>query len=232
MTRTLVIGDVHGCSDELALMVSGTRPDRIVLVGDLYTKGPDPVGVHKQIREHAMEVVLGNHDQRLIDVMKGKRKDDSHGQAVVEALKEADASWVQWISDQPLFREVDGWTVVHAALHPSGKLDRTSRKTALSLRRWPDDASSDARWWEVYKGKRRVVFGHDARQGLLLARPDSQGRPKVVGLDTGCVYGGELTGMWLDDGTIVQVRAARAYKPVRGFKKGAAGRFATSDEPA
>ncbi len=46
--RTLVIGDVHGCLDELRALVakSGvTADDDVVFVGDLVAKGPDSVGV-------------------------------------------------------------------------------------------------------------------------------------------------------------------------------------------
>jgi len=214
MDRTLVIGDVHGCSRELARLLRQTRPDRTVLVGDLFTKGPDPGGVLRLVREHGLEMVLGNHDQRLLEVRRGHRDKDTHGHEVAAALDRVDPGWFDWLEAQPLFREVDGWTVVHAALHPSGSLDRTDLHTAIVLRRWPDDAPDDPRWWEVYEGSRWVVFGHDARQGLLQAHPDATGRPRVVGLDTGCVYGGQLTGMWLDDGALVQVQAERVYRPV------------------
>ncbi len=213
-TRTLVVGDVHGCSDELARLLERTRADRTILVGDLFTKGPDPTGVLDLVAEHRIDVVLGNHDQRLLDVIAGERPHDAHGREVVETLDRRDPGWSGWLADQPLFREVDGWTVVHAALHPSGSLERTTRRTAQYLRRWPDDAPTDPRWWEVYEGGRRVVFGHDARQGLLLAHRAADGRPRVVGLDTGCVYGGHLSGVWLDDCAIVQVKARRVYKPI------------------
>ncbi|MEM6931334.1 MAG: metallophosphoesterase [Myxococcota bacterium] len=212
--RTFVIGDVHGCSRELSRLLRKTRADRTILVGDLFTKGPDPQGVLSLVREHDLEFVLGNHDQRLIDVANGDRPRDPHGRKVAAALTEVEPHWCGWLEGQPLFLEADGWTVVHAALHPTGRLAQTTRRTAQFLRRWPDDARTDPRWWTVYEGERPVVFGHDARQGLLFARRDRVGRPRVVGLDTGCVYGGQLTGMWLDDCAIVQVRAERAYKPI------------------
>jgi len=214
LPRTLVIGDVHGCSAELAKLLDAARPDRAILVGDLFTKGPDPAGVLGLVRERGLKVILGNHDQRLLEVRAGGRPDDGHGHRVADTLDTVDRGWVDWLGRQPIFRTLADWVIVHAALHPSGDLMRTDRRTALVLRRWPDDAPSDPRWWKVYEGPRRVVFGHDARQGLLMARPDGDGRPRIAGLDTGCVYGGQLTGMWLDDCSTVQVEAARAYKPI------------------
>ena len=60
--RTLIIGDVHGCSFELRKMISVVLPSKVILVGDLFTKGPDPKGVWDLIQKHKMKAVLGNHD--------------------------------------------------------------------------------------------------------------------------------------------------------------------------
>jgi bis(5'-nucleosyl)-tetraphosphatase (symmetrical) len=43
-----------------------------------------------------------------------------------------------------------------------------------------------------------VVFGHWSALGLVL-------RPNLVGLDSGCVWGGKLTAVCLDDRTLLQV---------------------------
>lgn len=75
MERTLAIGDVHGCVDELRdlLRVSLYRPgtDSLVFVGDYVDRGPDPAGVIDLIRSlqraspgrvHACQ---GNHDEKM-----------------------------------------------------------------------------------------------------------------------------------------------------------------------
>ena len=49
--RTLIIGDVHGCSVELQKMISVVQPSKTILVGDLFTKGPDPKGVWTLIQK-------------------------------------------------------------------------------------------------------------------------------------------------------------------------------------
>lgn len=48
--------------------------------------------------------------------------------------------------------------------------------------------------------KTRILFGHWAAQGLLV-------RPDVVGLDTGCVWGGRLTAFRIEDERVFSVRA-------------------------
>ena len=202
---TLVVGDVHGCAAELSELLERAGADRVVLVGDLFTKGPDPAGVWRRIRDDRLDAVLGNHDDRLLRVIDGRAPDDLRGRATVAWLDHCDPAWRDWLRARPLFREVAGVTVVHAGLHPSGDPALTSRAMALTLRRWPDERDEDPFWWQVYTGDRRVVFGHDARRGLV--RVERDGRPLLVGLDTGCVYGGALSGWLVEDDRIVQVPA-------------------------
>src|ERR1700752_4801857 len=67
--RTIIIGDVHGCLDELVRLVrtcGGLRDSRLVLLGDLVAKGPDSLGVLQWAREAGALAVLGNHDDHLL----------------------------------------------------------------------------------------------------------------------------------------------------------------------
>lgn len=188
--------------------------DHVVLVGDLFTKGPDPVGVWRQVAAGGWRVVRGNHDQRLLDHLDGLRPDDRAAARCVAALSAADPGWVGHARAWPLFLEVAGWTVVHAGLHPSGDPALTTPRQTMNLRRWPDERPTDPHWHEVYVGERRVVFGHDAVRGLV--RVERDGRPWVIGLDSGCVYGGALTGYVLEEDLLVQVAAHRVWKPISG----------------
>ncbi|MFT6144248.1 MAG: hypothetical protein ACJAZO_001620 [Myxococcota bacterium] len=210
--RTLVVGDVHGCKDELVQLLRLANADRVILVGDLFTKGPKPVGVYKCIREHSAEAVLGNHDERLISALDGDRPSDDGAHKCIERLNKTGTQWQDWLRGLPLFLDVAGFTVVHAGLHPSGKKKRTSRTTALYRRRWPQERAGNPRWHEVYWGTRRVIFGHDAVGGLI--RVEREGKPQIIGLDTGCVYGGALSGYLIEMDEIIQVPAQRAYHSV------------------
>ena len=72
--RTLVIGDVHGCLDELRALVAKagvTADDDVVFVGDLVAKGPDSVGVVAWARERGAAAVLGNHDEHVLRARAG-----------------------------------------------------------------------------------------------------------------------------------------------------------------
>ena len=64
-TRTLIVGDIHGCREELEdlLEESGWEDgDQLVSVGDLVAKGPDSRGVLRLFRELDGLAVRGNHD--------------------------------------------------------------------------------------------------------------------------------------------------------------------------
>ena len=84
--------------------------------------------------------------------------------------------------------------------NPEGE---TTRSQAVRLRRWPDDDDpSNPFWWQCYAGDRLVIYGHDAMRGL------QDHRPRTLGLDTGCVYGGRLTGYLIEADRIVTVPSA------------------------
>jgi len=185
--RTLIIGDVHGCSFELRKMISVVQPSKVILVGDLFTKGPDPKGVWDLIQKHKIKAVLGNHDLALLS---NKKKILPKG-----AYK--------YIEDLPLFIELNSCIIVHAGINPNGK---TTKQQSITLRRVPDDKEIDNPfWWEVITTKKLIVYGHDAKRGL------QDHRPHTLGLDTGCVYGGSLTGYILEEDELVQIPSKKNY---------------------
>lgn len=205
---TLVVGDVHGCARELGRLLDLAAADDVVFLGDLFTKGPEPGEVFAIARQHRS--VLGNHDQRLLDVIEGLRPDDRSGARTVGVLDRSAPGWQEWVRGLPLTLDVPGFTVVHAGLHPSGSLADTTREMALTMRRFPMHDPHAPFWYDLYHGDRRVVFGHDAARGLV--RRERDGVPWVVGLDTGCVYGGRLSGYLVEDDRVVQVPAERVHR--------------------
>lgn len=64
-------------------------------------------------------------------------------------------------------------------------------------------------WFDVEKRRTRdarVIFGHWSTLGVLV-------RDDVIGLDSGCVWGGALTAIRLDDDALFQVACPRSQRP-------------------
>lgn len=210
--RTLAVGDVHGCAGPLRALLELANPDRVLLLGDIFAKGPDPKGVWDLIRAWDARAILGNHDAKLLEVW-GQPGDSAHHACWPHLPAEARA----WIAELPTSLAEGDWTAVHAGVHPTLGLEGTTRKQLLTLRRWPDDADlENPFWWELYTGPRRIIYGHDAMRGI-------QDHGRTVGLDTGCVYGGMLSGMILEDGELLQVRGRGRHAPSGG--PGPTGRY-------
>lgn len=210
--RTFVIGDVHGCLEELERLYDTCRPqpgDVVIQVGDLVAKGPDSRGVIRFCREKGILAVLGNHDAAVLRQKdKKQRKDSEHGR-VADSLKDADWTYLESL---PLFRELPdvGAIVVHAGLVPGVALGAQEKEHCLNLRSiTPEGKPSKRRdegapWASHWKGPAFVVFGHDAARGL-------QRHPHALGVDTGCVYGRQLTAVVLPERALVSVDAAKVY---------------------
>jgi hypothetical protein len=213
MRRTLVIGDVHGCLDELEALVRRcgfAAGDRLVLAGDLVGKGPDSPGVLAFARETGALGVLGNHDAWALKHREGPW--DAHGKAAFLArLKAADWAYLEAL---PLFLRLGKhYAVVHAGAMPGIPLERQTRDHLLSLRSITAEGEGTSRlvadhpWAAQWPGPEHVVFGHDAVRGF-------QRHPHATGIDTGCVYGRQLTAIELPGQRIVHLPARRRYVPV------------------
>ena len=192
-SRTLFVGDVHGCADELKLLLKETAPSRVILIGDMFTKGQKPLGVWKLIKKWKIEAVFGNHEAKLLQEYRAGKH------------QKYPKKMIEWVKTLPLWIEEEGFLAVHAGVNPFFP-EQTLRTTAIVVRRWPDDSDlQNPFWWQLYQGKKLIIYGHDAPRKL------QDYRPRTLGLDTGCVYGGYLTGYLLEEDRLVQVKAKQAY---------------------
>lgn len=225
MQRTIVVGDVHGCIDELEALLGPRgagwqRGDRLVLVGDLVAKGPDSASVVALARERGALAVMGNHDHRVLhfrDVQRGKAKDDHEPkpdqQQVLDTLTAPD--W-KFLESMPLYLRLGPeqkggpeTAVVHGGAVTGVPLEQQDPEHLMCLRSIREDGKPTRKlvgtpWASLWRGPERLVFGHDAVRGL-------QQYQWATGLDTGCVYGGKLTALVLPERRLVSVEAKRAY---------------------
>jgi hypothetical protein len=240
MGRTIVIGDIHGCRDELEDLlayVGWTHDDRVVTVGDIVVRGPEPRGTLALLRKIDARAVRGNHEDRLLRWRRHrlqKRSSSPRFQAppkigpltkrTADALKSKD--W-EFLEDLPLFIDLPEHVVrvVHAGLIPGLPIEEQDPRAVMNIRTlsraapgWPLEASEERgkrSWAHFYDGPEHVVFGHNAQ-------PDPEIAVYATGIDTGAVYGGRLTAMVLRSGervpppeerssVLVSVPARRAY---------------------
>ena len=213
MNRTYVVGDIHGCYDELAALVELVRlgeSDRLVCVGDLVTKGKKSREVLELfMRDARLTSALGNHDRALLEYWRGGRKKKElkpSQRKCAKQLKEGREVYAEFLARLPAYVDLGAHVVVHAGLRPGVPLAEQTLDDLTALRTLgPDPESRDGvPWYEVYDGEKVALFGHwpaeEPRRG-----------PRAVGLDTGCVYGGRLTAYVVETGEFVSVPAFKAY---------------------
>ncbi|HEX8844792.1 MAG TPA: metallophosphoesterase [Pyrinomonadaceae bacterium] len=211
--RTIVVGDIHGCYDELLALLEKARfgaDDRVVAVGDLVVKGEKNREVLDLfIEDKRFSSVLGNHDRALKRYLRGKKNSLKESQE--RALKELRADperYYLFLQSLPLMIDLGSHLVVHAGLRPGIALSRQKAGDLTELRTLGKDRTSrkGTPWYDVYDGEKIVLFGHwpapEPRRGL-----------RAIGLDTGCVYGNRLTAYIVETGELLSVKAERAYDP-------------------
>lgn len=215
---TMFVGDVHGCAAELESLLAkagyDAARDRLLLTGDAFSRGPDPLAVWQLIRDTGAEMVLGNHDDRLLEQLtaleKGRKPEDRD--TLLAQLQPAHDELLAWLRQCPLYIAEDAFLLVHAGIHPQKGLQGTRRQEFLKIRTWPPSRDfASPRWHDFYEPAHPLlVFGHDAPGGLVVKK--RAGRPYLLGLDSGCIYGGQLSGYVLEEARLVQVESRQRIR--------------------
>ncbi|MEQ1505856.1 MAG: metallophosphoesterase family protein [Myxococcota bacterium] len=204
MARTILIGDIHGCWDELQALldrVALTDDDLVVSVGDLVDRGPAPTEVVRWFRNRARSVVVcGNHERKHV------RRTFSFSQEITRLqLGEDYADAVAWMATLPYHWETDEVRVVHAALIPGVPLAETPEDVLCGTTSGTERLErrlGGARWHEQYTDPKPVVFGHHVVGAEPLVRDG-----RVFGIDTGACHGMALTALILPSFELVSVPA-------------------------
>ncbi len=246
MMRTIAIGDIHGCLQELQdlLVLFDYRPDqdRLVFVGDLVDRGPDSAGVVHLVRQLEQQgsvvTVKGNHDDSAARWLLRSRRSTAAGVRPPPAGRLAEWAGltpedVDWLAALPVVAEVaPGWLAVHAGFEdrPMGsqKEERcmrtrwvdasTGRMTQIGPHDDLDVPPPNSVWWaERWAGPDNVVYGHSV-PSLQDPRLDrNEEGHECWGIDTGACFGGRLTALCLETRQTWQVQAPRAYREYRKY---------------
>jgi len=232
--RTIFVGDIHGCIeelDELVRTLAVSASDRVVVLGDMIDRGPDPVGVVRRVRESGWEALCGNHEDKALRWLKnesmvkaGRPNNMAHpGEVRASQWKRLSPKDLGWLWRLPLTVKSKGWTAVHAGIEPGLPRDKqeadhmmrlrfVNRETGRHVPNGPDmrQPPGTVFWAEMWRGQESVIYGHSVFPAV---RFDHHDGGMCVGIDTGCVYGGSLTAAVVDGGVleIVSVKARQKY---------------------
>src|SRR5215207_5894244 len=117
--RTIVVGDIHGCYDELVELlekVNFSEGDRVVAVGDLITKGPKNREVLELFMTDArFSTVIGNHDLALRRKWNGEKlKLKASQKTTHKELKGNKETYAAFLNKMPFTIDLNTHLVVHA----------------------------------------------------------------------------------------------------------------------
>jgi len=211
MGRNIVIGDIHGCFDELSdliELVDLKEDDRVVAVGDLVVKGPKSREVLDLfINDPRFSSVVGNHDRKLRQRWRGEpvrlTRDQQKTFAELDTNRQ---KYFPFLRELPYMIDLGSYLVVHAGIRPGVPLRRQMAADMTEIRTMGADPTlrRGVPWFEVYRGQKTVLFGHWPGKKMRRA-------PHAICLDTGCVYGGRLTAFITGTDELVSVPARASY---------------------
>ena len=242
-----IIGDVHGCYDELHQLLTrlgyviganGTdvtlshpRKRRVVFVGDLVDRGPKSPEVLRLVMDaNAAGIafcVQGNHDDKLVRKLRGRNVKISHGLAETlaqletqtDVFKRRVADFLESLPTHYLLDE-RRLVVAHAGLREEYHGKQSGAARAFSLY---GETTGET---DEFGSPIRYNWAQDYEgQATVVYGHTPVREPEwlnnTICVDTGCVYGGALTALRYPERELVSVPAAKVYyEAARPFRNG------------
>ncbi len=215
------IGDVHGCVDELRLLLNRlprTSETTIVLLGDYVDRGPSSRQVIDTVLELAQQcnvvALKGNHEAMFLDYLAEPTSEGAGafiyngGSATLASYADAHGelkipeAHLGFLRSLPTMHETEHNVFVHAGL-PQIPLDQITLEGHQPTMLWTRGQflRTDYDWGKV------VVHGHTPVPRVTL-------RNNRINIDTGCVFHGRLTAISLPGEVRFSVRRAKARHQV------------------
>ena len=228
-----IIGDIHGCCDELEILLEKlgyVRNDGVfshpsgrkaAFLGDFCDRGDRNADVLRLVMDMVKTgnaiAVPGNHDVKLLKYLNGKKVSMTHGIdktiADIENYGDDFKNEVRDFIDHLVSHYVlDNGNLVmaHAGVKKEyiGRASGRVREFCLygDTTGESDEYGLPVRldWTADYRGRATVVYGHTAGKEV---KPCNN----TWCIDTGCVYGGKLTAFRYPENEIVYVEALKKY---------------------
>lgn len=239
-----IIGDVHGCIDELrdllaqlgyrlvqengAYQVTPPPGRKAVFVGDLVDRGPGIPEVLRlvmsMVEAGAALCVPGNHDLKLVRKLKGRDVQLTHGLA--ESLAQLETEPAEFRDKTSAFLDGlvshyvldDGQLVVAHA----GMKDEMQGRGSGKVREFALYGETTGETDEVGLPIRVNWAAEYCGRAMVVYGHTPVAEPewlnRTINIDTGCVFGGKLTALRYPERELVSVPARRTYyEPARPF---------------
>jgi T4 RnlA family RNA ligase len=217
--RVILIGDTHGCFDELtellALVKYKPGVDVLIFTGDFIDRGNQIMEMINFIRSTPLVfTILGNHEKKYIRFLMGSPVSVKNGleQTIEQCSSSADPFLTAWLSSLPLMiKWKEDNFVVHAGVHPWKPIMAQNKEFLIYARAFDPNTgafsmSGDQMWYDFPRcGKERIFFGHIPSEKADVS-------PYAVALDGGCVHGGVLRAC-VDGEEFFEIKAKKEYYP-------------------
>ncbi len=231
-----IIGDVHGCIDELDMLLqklgydicpeSGYRiihPDgrQIVFLGDLVDRGPDAPAVLRLVMAAVNSgrgfCVPGNHDAKLLRHLNGHKVSITHG--LKETLEQFEVQPTEFklavqdfLDPLPSHLILDGGKLVvaHAGIKESYQ-GRSSGRIRAFCHYGDTNGETDSFGLPV---RYNWALDYSGEAMVVYGHTPVQNASwlnKTICIDTGCVFGGKLTALRYPSKEVVSVPANKTY---------------------
>lgn len=221
--RTFVIGDIHGCLDKLEMLWNRIDPrpgvDQLIFLGDYIDRGEDSSGVLDyllRIKQTYADTIflMGNHEKMFMDFLSGVDRAlfiYNGGESTLRSyLVRMENFWGggkgvmdeetlnrlvpephrDFLQELHPYYETSDYIMVHAGLRHGVPLEDQTAEDLVWIR-------EEFIYSEEDFGK-RVIFGHTPFVRPLVL-------PNKIGIDTGAVYGNQLTCVILPELEFVSV---------------------------
>lgn len=206
--------------------VSHIKNRQVIFLGDLVDRGPNSPAVLKlvmsMVRSNIALCVPGNHDLKLQKKLNGKNVQLKHGLAETMQQLEQESDEFKEEVKEFLYGLISHYildngklAVAHAGIKEEmqGRGSGAVRSFCLygETTGEIDEFGLPIRynWASEYRGKAKVVYGHTPV-------PKAEWLNKTIDIDTGCVFGGELTALRYPEEEFVAVKAKKVYcEPVK-----------------
>ncbi|ESO12573.1 hypothetical protein HELRODRAFT_187914 [Helobdella robusta] len=219
--KLFVVGDVHGCFDELQELLKmsniSCRTHLVILCGDVINKGPKSLETLRYIQSHKDCVfsVRGNHEQELNRFL-NEGMPYSYNIESIKNLSTMDAKYkwatklakedICFLSRLPYTINLPSFNVliVHAGLKPEVPINNQSQTTMVFATTLETNFSNRSLGKQIKRHLNKSIPRQTwaslwtGPQLVIFGHDSSRGLQKhkfAIGLDTGCVYGKKLTGV-------------------------------------